>query len=147
MGRLGRELGKALFETVFIDTPRPLMLGLGSLSLAIGIFLFRDFPVFSDSVSYRFMRHISEDGWGVIFSLIGGSCFTVALLLETLMPCPKLRHLPFALNLTNAFCWLLVWAGIVASNPNTMGTIIYFFLILAPAWCALRTWRPARVFT
>ncbi len=137
-------MGDTLTDTLLYDNPRQTVLGTGALSFFIGVLLAQPFDVFANSVSYRFMNRLPENLWATIFLFVGVTKITVCLLNAPLMRCQRLRYLPFALNTTTCVMWALVWAGIYLSNPNTLGTVIYFFLVLSPAWAAWRRWRQAR---
>lgn len=143
MGLL-KEMRAALAKAVFEDDPAMIVLFTAGLSVAIGVFLTRDFSVFDNAVSYRFMRHLPENGWAGLFMLVGGSKAVVCLLNRPLMRRDGLRNLPVALNAAASIFWALIWAGIVTSNPDTLGTVLYAWLSLVPAYCAARRYRQKR---
>ena len=138
-----RDARKTLLDALLADDPRQLVLATATLSLAIGIFLAQRFPVFADPRSYRFMRYLPEDIWATIFIVVGVSKITVCLFNTPLMR-SRWRYLPFALNLSTTFLWAVVWAGVYASSPHTVQTVVFFALALAPAWAAGRRFRQAR---
>lgn len=143
MGLL-REMRAALAKAVLEDDPRQTILGTALLTFCMGVYLARPFDVLDASRAYRFMQSLPEAAWASLFIVVGSSKIVVCLLNAPLMRCPRLRYLPFVLNLSTSGLWLIVWAGIVTSNPHTLGTVLYFFMALAPAWASLRRFRAAR---
>lgn len=139
-----REMRAALAKAVFEDDPAMIVLLTAGLSVAIGVFLTREFSVFDNAVSYRFMRHLPENVWAALFMLVGGTKAVVCLLNRPLMRREGLRSLPVLLNAAASFFWLLIWAGVVRSNPDTLGTVLYAWLSLVPAYCAARRFRQKR---
>ena len=138
------EMGDTLTDTLLYDNPRQTVIGTGALSFFVGLLLAQPFNVFSNSISYRFMNRLPENLWAAIFMVVGAAKIITCLMNISLMRCPRLRYLPFALNTVTCIMWALVWAGIYVSNPDTLGTVIYFFLVMSPAWAAWRRWRQAR---
>ena len=138
-----KEARRILFDIILADDPRQLILATACLSLAIGVFLLQPFPVFADVQAYRFMRYLPENTWAVIFITVGGSKIIVCLMHEPLMR-SCWRYLPVVLNGLTVVLWTFVWAGVYASNPETLGTIVYFALLLAPTWATIRRFGQAR---
>lgn len=133
-----REARRQLAAALLDDDPRQTILGTALMTVCIGAFLFLPFDVFAESPSYRFMRYLPENLWAVVFITVGSSKIVVCLGNAHLQRCRRLRYLPFALNASTSVLWMLIWAGIVVSNPDTLGTVLYLFVALAPAWAAVR---------
>lgn len=132
-----RETRTTVLETLLKDDPRQSVLGTAVLNLAIGVFLLLPFAVFADPRSYRFMRYLAEDTWSAIF--IGLGLAKIALwLLKPILSRSGARYLPFTLSCAEAVFWVVIWAGVYTSNPHTLGTVVYFWLVLAAVWIALR---------
>lgn len=141
-------LAREVSETFWLGDPRPVILWMSTVTLAIGMFLLLPLDSFSQVRAYAYLAETPFDETAWAYTLITLS--VLKFLLFAFNGVRRERRDPTSLYLATLLLILMaiVWAnialGVAFSSYESFGWVVYVLFSAAHLWCASRRLHQAR---